>query len=311
MPHYIIFFKFWLPFITCGREYVSGTGGKSGLNFIPYVLTGKYSGNIMMGSGIMSSHRALLHEFFHNVESAYRENYNFIAHTYKEPYKKIWPKWYRGEGELFYYKYAFDNIISKDNFALLRFRDIVDDTDKSVFLTKNEYFIKHTIDDLKKADRYKNQAWDYYKENKFDKSLESFLLSYEFYKYDERVNEMIGWHYFKKEDFKPALRFYLESLGLSEKQNIASMVAYLFEKNGNIEEAISHYKSVYEKYGVANDLYNLSRLIYSTEDYGGAVKYFSEYLEKFNQEDFAIYSLNLLSWILVNKRLRGSDYNYR
>lgn len=285
--------------------YVYGTGGKSGLNFIPYVLTGKLRGYIMMGSSVMTSHRGLLHEFFHNVEGAYREDYNFIAHTYKESYKKIWPKWYKGEGELFYYKYAFENIVSKDNFALLRFRDITNDTGDTEFFTKNEYFKKHSIEDLKKADKYKNQAWDYYKENKYDKSLDAFLLSYELYKYDEKVTEMIGWYYFKKEDYKPALKFYLESLGLSEKQNILSMVAYLYEKNGNIEEAIKSYKSAYEKYGVANDLYNLSRLLYSTEDYVGAVNYFVEYLEKFKQEDLAIYSLNLLSWILVNK---SKDY---
>ena len=45
MPHYIISFKFWLPFITCGREYVSdrrqGNDSRLDLKTEPAIGKGK------------------------------------------------------------------------------------------------------------------------------------------------------------------------------------------------------------------------------------------------------------------------------
>ncbi|OHD53822.1 MAG: hypothetical protein A2Y33_16705 [Spirochaetes bacterium GWF1_51_8] len=62
-------------------------------------------------AGGAMSYGLFMHEFFHEVEYSYGKYYKFIAHVYSEEYKKYWPKWYNGQGEMFYQKHILEEMI--------------------------------------------------------------------------------------------------------------------------------------------------------------------------------------------------------
>lgn len=78
-----------------------------------------------MGSGLNAA-RVLVHEFFHNVEGLYRDRHRFLAHVYGEGYRAHWPAWFRGGGELAYYRSAFSQVIGPAGLGRLRTRHTPD-----------------------------------------------------------------------------------------------------------------------------------------------------------------------------------------
>jgi tetratricopeptide (TPR) repeat protein len=65
------------------------------------------------------SYGLFAHEFFHTVEYFYGDKYQFVQHGYKEEYRKSWPSWYHGEGELYYYYSYLREITGKYGIAPL------------------------------------------------------------------------------------------------------------------------------------------------------------------------------------------------
>jgi tetratricopeptide (TPR) repeat protein len=83
---------------------------------------GDSRGGLYLGTTAAARHISYVHEFFHNIEAAYDGVYHFVRHVYLDAYNNFWPPWYKGEGELFYYKLAFDNVIFPAGIEKLRFR---------------------------------------------------------------------------------------------------------------------------------------------------------------------------------------------
>jgi len=76
----------------------------------------------------------LVHEFFHAVEYAYnpprtsRETPVLISHVFQDSYRKLWPSWYHGEGELIYYREAYRRLIMPRGFQPIQYSGITDPT---------------------------------------------------------------------------------------------------------------------------------------------------------------------------------------
>lgn len=281
---------------------IEAIGGLIPLKYVPYIMYGVNRGMISTGSELMFTYKTIIHEFFHIVEGLYNKDYKLISHVYLDVNKNYWPSWYNGEGELIYYKYIFENVISKDNYKKLHIRDTIDNSDEKLFDKKREIFNKYKIEDLKKADEFKNQAWNYNSEKNDDKALEYFLKSYNIVKENEEVIEAIGYYYYKKEMYDIALSYYLETFSINEKGNIVAMIGFLYERVGNTNEAIKYYKISYEKFNNYNDLYLVGSLYTKVKDYDNAYYYLEEYLKKFNDKEMAIHALDVISWILINEK---------
>lgn len=103
------------------------TGGYGYPEYIPGKLRGRAPRLMItmaskaMGTGLPAA-RVLVHEFFHNVEGLYRDRHSFVAHVYGEGYRARWPAWFRGGGELAYYREAFTHVIGPAGLARLQTR---------------------------------------------------------------------------------------------------------------------------------------------------------------------------------------------
>ncbi len=135
---------------------------------------------ILMGSSVLGDYLGLIHEFFHIVEANYRSEHKLIQHVFREPYKKMWPDWYNGEGELFYYDFVFKNLIAKTGFERLDFKKNQDTTPAESVKILTESIKGVEASHLREIAAYKNQGSIFFRDKLYDKAMEhqsSFILS--------------------------------------------------------------------------------------------------------------------------------------
>jgi len=184
------------------------TGSKTNLPFVPYLLNSTASrGKIIMASESMDP-LVFLHEFFHTVEGTYTNDFAFTMHAYKNDFVSYWPTWYKGEGELPYYKAAFNTIIKPLGFDKLHYRESKDSTTDTLLKIKLKDYQTSNYEKIKKAYELQTEAWEIYTQNQ-EKALPKFLESFALYQKNEKVCEVIGYLYYIKGDYKNSLKYYL------------------------------------------------------------------------------------------------------
>ncbi len=287
-------------FVTPSEETpIAGTGGMSNLEYVPFLLYGTKRGAIMMGSTIMQSYMGLIHEFFHNIEGAYYEIHPFVSHIYRDSYRSLWPGWYKGEGELYYYEQVFNRIILPAGIDRLKFRQTTDEIQPETFNHQSEELRNFSLNQLELYSSKKTEAFVNYNNRDYNNALRLFIQAHNNYPNDPVVSEMIGYIYYLQNNFTDAYRYYKISSEILDDRDTIYMTGFLSEKLNRIDEAIACYNRTYELYNDHTALYNVGRLYYSRRDYQNAAQTFQKYLEEFTGAEYDIYALNLASWITI------------
>lgn len=93
--------------------------GLSSAGLVSYSYSNKSykKGTIVISKNRLLIPQTLIHEFIHVIEQKFKIP---EKHFYEDFYKEKWPKWYKGEGQLTYYKNFIEKIILKQNIGILK-----------------------------------------------------------------------------------------------------------------------------------------------------------------------------------------------
>ncbi|HCL58088.1 MAG TPA: hypothetical protein DHW82_13930 [Spirochaetia bacterium] len=298
-------FVFVYPFeethIPYGKNgyYSLGFGGKTPLILTPYFLTSeKMRGGITLTTSVLNL-PILVHEFFHNVEGAFE---GLTTHVFRPAYKKIWPSWYHGEGELKYYNLAFQNIIRKQKIENLNFKKESDLTPYEYLEKSKELSQNYPEEKLKKAYSFFQDAWTAYRESRYQEALTLFEKTYSLAPFFIRLNELLGYLYYQKKDYKSSLKHYELEYSLYPQNNFfLPTLAYLYRLEKENQKAVQIYRKILE--GNPNEivyLYYIGIVYYEQKDYYETLNYFYQYGEKekdYSRTEF-LSALEITAYIL-------------
>lgn len=288
-----------------------GLGGPGRIPLVPYTLYSPIRGLVKIADNKREMTPAFfMHEFFHIIENQYRNfnnnKYHFTAHTFKSNFNHIWPSWYNGQGEIFYYKSAFKNIITSLGFDPFKINSYENVISFSQFISAKSIFMKYDIKQIRQAYSLKLKGDNLFSSQNKNVAYNYYQKAYNIYPYFIFMNDRLRNYYNSKQNYHKTLEIELNSLKIDSKNPQRNKcIAYLYEKIGNNKKSIHFYK---EYYTISQDplaLYNIGRISYKEKNIAQTLKYYNEYLEKGNNNFYRQYSLNNLIYNYVyNKNFK-------
>jgi hypothetical protein len=116
-------------YITLYPGTIEGYAGNSGWHFYPPFVPGYLNSTVRRANINLTLKQkepgVLIHEFFHFVESIYDVK---PFHVMWAHYKTVWPSWYKGEGEWYYYSKIFKRVVLPKGISNLFLRKEKDTT---------------------------------------------------------------------------------------------------------------------------------------------------------------------------------------
>jgi len=283
------------------------TGGMTRLSYVPLLKSSRHlRGKINMASTTMggNSARTLVHEFFHNIEGAYRKWNKFPAHVYQKAFRRYWPVWYQGQGELQYYKKFFEKIVFPNNINRLYFRDKKEKLTQKEYQQKRNQFSNYSIKNLKKAKKLYQKGWKlFWKTKQYNQAIAVFKKSLTLFPDDDSTHELLGHGLYKTKQFKLSLIHYRRAIALDKptRQRL-EMIATLLRETKKISQAAAAYKSLYEQHPTHPVyLYYLARCYKKGNQFRKAVACYNRYLHNHIDQNWAQYALNNSASILISK----------
>jgi len=225
----------------------TSTGGISYLEIVPGQIKAKYPRGILtIASTALKKHgRLLVHEFFHAVEGAYYKSHSFPMHVFRKKFRRYWPSWYRGEGELVFYERFFRRIVLKDGARRLRFRRKKDYTSRHRFKKALKSFRRNSsyLKKITPSGNISRQAFSAYLNHQYKEAIR--LYEKALNKYPGKSNWYLwyGYSLFKLSRYKEAaaaLGKFLQKRTNNSKRAYALQKAAiaLVKKSRNYKQAI-------------------------------------------------------------------------
>lgn len=190
----------------------TSTGGRGRLQFVPGALSGRVlRGQLTIaGSSFRSySFRLLVHEFFHTVEGSFRFVYKTPVHIYRPRFRRWWPAWYRGEGELQYYDGVFQRYFNPAGFRVLNFssrRDPLTDGDLQTALRLSASV---PLEQRLQAEALAADAGRRYALRDYRGALQLYRRSWQLYPGSLSVCRRMAWLYARNKERELSRKFYL------------------------------------------------------------------------------------------------------
>jgi len=283
------------------------TGGMSSLSYSPYLQRSRVSrGRISMASTSMGPNSAgtLIHEFFHNVEGAYRKWNKWTSHVYGPLFRNYWPSWYRGEGELEYYKKFFNRIVFPNSIKRLNFRKKKDPTSRKEYMKKRKLISLYSITTLKKAKKIYNRGQQLiWRKKKYKQGIHFLKQSLKLLPESAKTHEQLAYGYYKIKNFKKSVIHYQRCLKLGQKTRWRlEMTGFLLRKTGQFIKSATYYGMLYRRFPQRHGyLYNQAISFNSAKKYSRTVSCYIRYLKNHGRQKFAQYALNNAASILLHK----------
>lgn len=306
---------FVYPYFTAG-----GTGGARGVPLISYSLYSAPRGMVHLADdGTKMSPEYFMHEFFHNIQGFYAQNaknHTLISHVYKKPYRRLWPSWYHGEGELTYYYLAFQNIINPTGMKKFNTRNQKKSLNKNDIKQAKKIISKYSIKQRKKAWEIKKKGDAFYlnlEPSEKMKSISYYEKSFEIFPYNTQMNDRLRYEYHKKRNFKKALLIEKASIQI-EPNNISRnrWIAFYYEKNNHLNDAIEYYKKYYTLSKDPSAFYNQGRIYHAMKRIHDSIRAYALHVEKGRDNHLRQYSLNMASFHLTyTKDVKDIDESIR
>lgn len=288
----------WIFIYPFGKTI--GIGGPDDLPLVPYTLTTARRGIVSLGvADSQATPRWFLHEFFHNVEAQYSDSYGFIQHVYKPSFRRHWPSWYKGEGELTYYRRAFQEVINPKGYEPLAFtrkkrsiaaghigkvRELYDQNSSGA---ARAWQLKREGDKLYRADTSGSRARAYNK----------YLETRRAYRWMVPVNDILMRYHHDRKEYRQALACLEDAAVVDPSPPFRQeWLGYLYEKTGASEKALIHYRKAYEMTGKPKFLFQQARIHSDLSQRDQSLKMYEAYLEKGDDDTLRQYALNNLSF---------------
>lgn len=193
------FDTFVVVFPSKGITRVS-TGSRGALEFFPFTLYSRVKrGRInLAGSNLGArSHRLLIHEFFHTVESAYRKQYPYHAHVWRKQYRRWWPTWYNGEDELLFYEQVFARYLRPAGSRPLAYRSRPSTLSSQQLQRLRVLTERYTLKQLQEADRLQRIGRERFFRKKYREAFALYKRSYQLNPYRLAVCRRLAYLYYK------------------------------------------------------------------------------------------------------------------
>ncbi len=222
----------------------------------------------------------------------------------EKPFEELWPDWYRGQGELFYYQKAFEKIIIPDGLHKLHFKTDRETTTLDELEQAIEQAGPYSVEDRKLAKEHENKAWDYYNNNDRVNALAMFEKSIGAFPFSEIANKMAGSLHYNNKDLQPALKYYLQANRIRERKKYVTMIRYLYDALKEHQKALEQYLLAYNSPHAEHiDTYHVMNAYVKLKDYDSAEKFAEEYIEQYADKDLFESALKTLADILGNYRV--------
>lgn len=278
-----------------------GIGGPAGLPVVPYTLYSEQRGIVHMAYHKTDfKPQFFMHEFFHNIENRYRMTeknpYPFVAHAYKPGFKKYWPAWYKGEGELSYYKQSFKKVLNARGFEPLIMAKKTKLTSNQIN-TVNKLYKKYTLENIRKAARLEKQGNDVYNAKRPGRALSLYKKAVAIYPYLNRANQLLAYHAQIKKDYKQALKYQINQTAV-DPDNPAKLewLGWLYDKNNNQDKALETYLHWSDLSKDPKPLFSIASIYNKKKDYRKATEYFQMFLADSEDDKLRQYALNQVSY---------------
>jgi tetratricopeptide (TPR) repeat protein len=277
------------------------------LQIVPLIKSGAYRGGFVMTDEAVSQPWTMIHEFFHNIESIYREpvkaKVDLSIHIYKDSFKKYWPAWYKGQGELFYYNYIFKNYLKDKGYQLLHLKETLDTTPLEKYEQYWGYFKKSNFPVMWEAFSLKTKGIGLYVSGDIQKARQFLEKSFLLFPYFYDNIDMLGKIYYKDKVYDKALKYLLIELELGEtNQSILTMTAFCYEQTGELDKALDMQLLAYQDFGKKTvNLYFAAKLLYTMSKYTESAGYLEKLVSEHLYADYWQNAVNLLANIYTYK----------
>ncbi|OHD56337.1 MAG: hypothetical protein A2Y33_12075 [Spirochaetes bacterium GWF1_51_8] len=277
------------------------------LQIVPLIKNGAYRGAFVMTDLAFSQPWTTIHEFFHNIENIYREpvkaKFDLVIHLYKDVFKKYWPSWYKGQGELFYYEYVFRNFLKTHDkeFQLLHLKETPDTTPLWKYGQYWSYFKKETFPAMWEANKLKTAGLEYYKNGDTQKAQVLLEKSFKIFPYFKDGVEFLGKIYYNQKDYANAKKYLFYTLEIAEtNQSVLTLAAYCCEQTGELDKSLEMHMLAYDAYGKkSQNLYYAAKSLFTLKRFAESAEYLEKLIAVHQGDEYWQNAVNLLANLYV------------